>query len=331
MLKKVVCVIMLSWGGMTFAQTSGQPHVVAAGETLYGIARNYNIHISELLKANPQIIDNAIKPGDVVTIPGKKNGDGAPAQTVPSQKAINNQPFGTTGGAITPVAPAQPAKVAPALPAVHQAQQATNGKVIYHEVQEKQTLYAISKLYNVSVQDIITWNNLQNNGIQVGSTLMIRPGKEMPVTVKADTPVKQPVTLPVQPSVTNTVVATPELPVSKPKMSTGSSLQAQLEQVFVAAKDDGGAAQTTRGTIAWINTENPKMSESYFALHKSAPVGTIVKVTNLVNKRVVFVKVIGKLPETADNINIVLRLSSAAKKDLLLNGDKAYVDMEYYQ
>ncbi|MBB3698647.1 LysM peptidoglycan-binding domain-containing protein [Flammeovirga yaeyamensis] len=42
-----------------------------------------------------------------------------------------------------------------------------------HTVQASETLYSISRKYNVSVQDIIKANNIENNVIKIGQTLQI--------------------------------------------------------------------------------------------------------------------------------------------------------------
>lgn len=338
-------------GSVTLAQTN-KSHTVTAGETLYGIARNYQIHISELLKVNPQIENNYIKPGDVVFIPSK-NGTTvvSPANTNPTpapaqNKVSANQPFGGATGTVEPVRQVAPTNTV--VPSVKNNQL----PMIEHVVQEKQTLYAISKLYNVSVDEIRAWNHLADNSIKVGSVLYIRsskPSKNVAAPVVQPAPATAPVVTPpakvdtpavpkvlpkvveTKPVETKPVAPVLPAPVKEAPAARSNSPQNQLEDAYVSAKNSGKTLQSSRGTITWIATENAKMSDSFFALHKTAPVGTIVKITNLVNKRVVFVKVIGKLPETSDNLNITLRLSSAAKNALLLNGDKAYVDMDFFQ
>jgi LysM repeat protein len=48
-------------------------------------------------------------------------------------------------------------------------------KKILHKVMEKETLYSLSKLYNVSVSEIMEQNKfLTNKGLQVGQTLTIK-------------------------------------------------------------------------------------------------------------------------------------------------------------
>lgn len=45
---------------------------------------------------------------------------------------------------------------------------------IYHEVKEGETLYGISRNYNVSVQDIIKWNALEGEAVKYGEKLKIK-------------------------------------------------------------------------------------------------------------------------------------------------------------
>jgi LysM repeat protein len=46
-------------------------------------------------------------------------------------------------------------------------------KPIFHKVQSKETLYAISRKYDVTVEDIIKWNELQSNDLRTGQQLRI--------------------------------------------------------------------------------------------------------------------------------------------------------------
>lgn len=366
-MKKSVVFILFIWtfsclfSMQLIAQTTKE-HTVVAGETLYGIARNYQIHFNDLVKANPQIQNNAINIGDILHIPTnnatiqnvpKSN---SPTILTPPTKNSNSIPQTNPFAGATGVADPKPSTtpqnnltISPSIPSAPKAGITNNQfPMIEHVVTEKQTMYAISKLYNVSVADIQSWNHLADNNIKVGSILLIRSNTNVNniPPAKIITPVQEEVIIPkefksIKPEIVQPVEvtvkeksSTPILPAEPVRESPGNAsinVQGQLEEAYIQDKNRGKSLMTSRGTITWINTENAKMSDSYFGLHKTAPIGSIVRVTNLVNKRVVFVKVIGKLPETSDNLNIVLKLSTAAKKSLLLNGDKAYVDIEYYQ
>src|SRR6185369_9929840 len=56
-----------------------------------------------------------------------------------------------------------------------------NGTIV-HKVSAKETLFSISKQYDVSVDDLKTWNNLKDNSLSVGQDLTIRK-KSRPVEV----------------------------------------------------------------------------------------------------------------------------------------------------
>lgn len=53
-------------------------------------------------------------------------------------------------------------------------------------------------------------------------------------------------------------------------------------------------------------------SGKYLALHRSAPIGTLVQVRNEFNNQSMWVKVIGRLPDTGVNDKILIKLSSLA-------------------
>ena len=295
-----------------------QTHTVQAGETLYGIARNYQIHISDLLKANPQIENNSIHPGDLIQIPSLKTKSAPITPSVEKQ----SKPFAGASGNIHPV--------------IKNKQFST----IEHVVKEKETLYSISKQYGVSLDDLRAWNHLEDNNIKIGSILLIKSentlNKNETTTKPEIVEIKKPVTsdpIPVIKEQEKEKIAPPlPTPVTKPVINNRvENTNQSYESIFIEDMKTGKEHRASRGTIAWIATDNANISDSYFALHKTAPVGTIIKITNLVNKRVAFVKVIGKLPETSENLNVMLRLSGGAKNALLLNGEKAYVEMEYYQ
>ncbi len=53
----------------------------------------------------------------------------------------------------------------------------SSDSAITHTVQRQETLFSISKQYNVSIAEIKSWNNLSNNNLQVGQELTIYPSE----------------------------------------------------------------------------------------------------------------------------------------------------------
>lgn len=52
---------------------------------------------------------------------------------------------------------------------------------LVHRVAAKETLFSISRQYNVSVDDIKAWNNLKENSLSLGQEILIRSKTETPV------------------------------------------------------------------------------------------------------------------------------------------------------
>ncbi|MBI1221418.1 MAG: LysM peptidoglycan-binding domain-containing protein [Bacteroidetes bacterium] len=176
---------------------------------------------------------------------------------------------------------------------------------IVHIVKSGETLYAISKLYNVSVDQIKTKNKLSSNSLDVGQELIIQGekpqnkehhenygGEEKPQTPKENT--------------------TPKLP-ENPKGSY------EYNSVTGEVKEEGFAV------VAMNETMNQSRS---FCLHPTAEVGTIIMVTNLSTNKSVFVRVVGK-PDKLEN-QVVIKLSEAAGKRLGVdNNDRVNVRLNY--
>jgi hypothetical protein len=70
-------------------------------------------------------------------------------------------------------------------------------------------------------------------------------------------------------------------------------------------------------------------TDKYLALHKTAPVGTIMQVRNQMNGQSVYVRVIGELPDTGENSNMLVRLSPRAVQKLGTNDAKFRVETSY--
>lgn len=109
-------------------------HKIIKGQTLYSISKAYNMLISELVFENPDAIDG-IKPDMELRIPVLVT---TTAVVPPKDKPIN-----------------------------------INGKYRVHTVEKGQTLYAISKLYNVTVEAIKQANPEMPEALSLGLQLNI--------------------------------------------------------------------------------------------------------------------------------------------------------------
>ncbi|MBO0929548.1 LysM peptidoglycan-binding domain-containing protein [Fibrella aquatilis] len=75
--------------------------------------------------------------------------------------------------------------------------------------------------------------------------------------------------------------------------------------------------------------EGNEPNTKYLALHRTAPTGTLVQVRNDINNQSLYVKVIGKLPDTGINDQVIIRLSARAFEKLSPNGQRFRAEVSY--
>jgi len=122
-------------------------HTVEAGETLFSLSRKYNISVDEIRMSNEGGLKKGLQVGQVVKIPSTK--------TLGSNES-------SIGSDVTPTNE------------VETASKSTENTVT-HKVEPKETLYSLSKRYNVTADDIKSQNpDVAKNGLQIGQTLTIR-------------------------------------------------------------------------------------------------------------------------------------------------------------
>ncbi len=126
-------------------------HTVKAGETLYGVARMYEVSVTDIKQWNPGMSD-MLQLGQKLVI--QKMDKPAPPDEQDKVKPVE-----------PPKPKPQPTPTPPK----------TDGDTQYHTVEPGQTLYAISRLYNVTVEQIMKWNNLSSTNINAGQKIIVSP------------------------------------------------------------------------------------------------------------------------------------------------------------
>ncbi len=144
---------------MMFAQSATtQKHEVQSGETLYSIARQYNITVASLLQINPGLDADHIMAGQSINVPaGAQRAVSTQPQTIQQQVLQQvRQQVQTQQGVDVPSTPNRP-----------------RYKTL-HEVKKKETLYSISREYGVTVDQLVDANpDLKKNKLKKGAVLNI--------------------------------------------------------------------------------------------------------------------------------------------------------------
>ncbi|HTF17855.1 MAG TPA: LysM peptidoglycan-binding domain-containing protein [Chryseolinea sp.] len=287
-------------------------HVVAAKETMFSISQAYGISIDDIKQWN-NLTSNALSVG---------------------QELIVKKPSGasrTTAVAAGASAPA--AKAGAGL----------------HVVAPKETMYSISRQYGISTQDLKDWNKIEGDEISIGQELIVvAPKAGQTTTVSSTTPASTPSAKPNGATVTTTTATgtaarkpddgtvgtegkstitadSRKEPVVNPPVKPEPKDQTIRISESVKSSDEvleTGLAELIEGTDG---------NRKYLALHRTAPVGTILKVKNEMNNREVFVRVMGKMPDTALTNKLVIKISKSAFDRLGAIDPRFRVEVTYFK
>ncbi|MGI4887014.1 MAG: LysM peptidoglycan-binding domain-containing protein [Janthinobacterium lividum] len=267
-------------------------HRVGAGETLSALSRRYHVSVAQLAAANPQVA-NGLGIGQVVRVP---------------------RPLGPGAAASAAAGPAKTGGTA-ALPA--------SGR---YTVARGETLFAIARRFQLTPDELIKLNNLPADGrVRVGQQLLLgAPAAAAAVPALAAAPLKTPApaVAPAPDKPAQVATVTPAAPAEK---ETAQEVDRATERAPTRASELAGRV-TDSGMAAGIDNNG---TDKYLALHKTAPVGTIMQVRNAMNGQSVYVRVIGKLPDTGENNNILVRLSPRAVQKLGTSDQRFRVETSY--
>ncbi len=194
---------------------------------------------------------------------------------------------------------------------------------IYHTVQAKESLASLKRLYNVPMSTLRNWNNLNNDTLKINSTLIVA------WLIKTKNNILS------APSATYIplVVNAPELPVTSAPpalkeniVSNKNAIMDKSLREFYLTQLASGNEITDAGIGKWFDIAS---ASTDLCMHATAPVGTIVKFKNVMNDRVVYLRVIGNLPSSGENSGVIIRISAATAKQVTILDKKFRCEVSY--
>lgn len=130
-------------------------HIVQQGETLYSLGKKYQVTVREILQNNPTVAVSGLKLAQVLLIPDKFNSENFEEEDAANPVSVN---------ATVP--------------------RAKNN--IQHEVVPGETLYSLSKKYQVNADSIIAVNDGLKSGLKTGMLIIIPKQKPVEVVIVRD-------------------------------------------------------------------------------------------------------------------------------------------------
>jgi LysM repeat protein len=229
-------------------------HKLDAKDNYYSVARRYNVSPKAIIDYN----NNAqLVIGNVIKVPTEQSFvQSAPNPTQIQQRAVTQAP---------PVSTAVAQKPAAVL--------TDNTGIVtqLYKVSAGETLFAIAKRFNTTVEDITTINGLTSTNLTPGQVLKVRTGLPEPAPVR-----------PVAARDATTVA-----------LSTDSG----IVDKHLGANKFGLYEKSEKGIATWIDDPNLD-SDKKLALHHTAPIGTVIKITNPMTNRTTYAKVVGRINDS---------------------------------
>lgn len=237
----------------------------------------------------------------------------------------------------------------------HPTVQTADGLV--HKVAPKETLFAIARLYNVSVDDIKTWNNLTENSLSTGQSIIIKrkPAVEIvevkpqPSSAKTHTVAAKETLFSISRQYGMTVQQLKEwngiqenelrigqvLTVAAPASVVVTTQSTTTTPVTITQATPITISESVSGTDEIKETgmaeliDGSEGNRKYLAQHRTAKPGTILKIRNLTTNQEVFVRVTGTIP-VAESTTII-RISKSAHDRLGATEPTFRAEITYYK
>jgi LysM repeat protein len=263
-------------------------HKLDPKDNYYSIARRYSVKPADIIKFN----NNApLKIGVIIKVPtdrsfvettkpviAKKQADTAPALSTP---AVTSQQQPTQSAANT------------------------SGATQTYKVSAGETLYAIAKRFNSTVEDITKLNNLTSTTVSPGQVLQVKSGT-------ADVP---------PPVVVTPVIATRDS--TNPPTNGIDSAERKLN-----ANRYGIFEKNEKGVATWIDDTSLDPAKK-LVLHRTAPIGTVIKVTNPMTGKTTFAKVVGRFSDNETTKDVILIMTKNVAESIGALDKRIHVNISY--
>jgi LysM repeat protein len=293
-------------------------HQIEMGETFYALSVRYGVEVEDIMKSNPDVtvlslgqqilipysdlpyFIHVVRPGETLYAISKKYGvnsedikawNNLSASDIQPGDRLQINAVGSSTSA------AQPAELVWAV----------------HIVKKGETLYAISKEHQVKVDSIKQWNYLNSNEIDEGMYLRYHAT----AVVKEE---QETTYLRTEPIVGEEAVDE-ESTDYVPELNSNAVIP-PFEVIELPLYEERGMATLIEGSDS---------NEKFLALHRKAAPGTILMIRNELNNQVVFVRVIGQLPNTGANDKVIVKLSQAAWNNVHAVNNRFRVKVSYFR
>jgi LysM repeat protein len=193
-----------------------------------------------------------------------------------------------------------------------------NAPTMQYKVSAGETLYAISKRFNMNVDDLTKLNNLTSTTLSPGQILNVRSTPSAP---EPQQPVQQQVQQVQQAITSNPTVKRDSGLLNPLKDSSNSDHRLNANKYGLYEKNEKGVA-------TWIDDTSLDPNKK-LVLHRTAPIGTVIKITNPMTNRTTFAKVVGRFTDNESTKDVIIVMTKNVADSLGALDKRFHVTISY--
>jgi len=274
-------------------------HKVEPKETYYAVGRRYNVKPAIIIQFNN---NTPLKPGQIIKVPTDQPVNVAVSAVVPKP----------TKPAAQQTAPQQQITAQQLIQKTNGNAPANNVITQEYKVSAGETLYSIAKRFGSTVEDITAVNNLTSTNLTPGQMLKVRIGS---ADARPEPQQPQPVAQPAH------VTATRDS--NSPSYQDSSNYEKHI-----ASGKFGLFEKSEKGVATWIDDTSLDPAKK-LVLHRTAPIGTVVKITNSMTGRTTFAKVVGRIYDNESTKDVILVMTKNVAESIGALDKRIHVNISY--
>lgn len=272
-------------------------HKLDPKDNYYSIGRRYGVSPKTIIQFN----NNAkMSIGAIIKVPTERSiventTPQPPAKVIVQQAPIKNNPVAQPTVAL-------PNKTIEQKTAQEVANSNVSGITVQqYKVSAGETLYSIAKRFSTTVDDITATNKL-TSAIVPGQVLQVRSGVPPP---------------------------TPVAPIDSTLVKRDSTYIApdSLTRRMPASKY-GLFEKNEKGVATWIDDTSLDPNKT-LVLHRTAPIGTVMRITNPMNNKTTFAKVVGRFTDNQSNKDAIIVVTKNVAQALGALDKRFHVNISY--
>ena len=193
---------------------------------------------------------------------------------------------------------------------------------VQYKVSAGETLYGIAKRFNTNVDELTKLNNLTSTNLSPGQVLTVKaavvasaPAVSGPVSVAAPAQT--------QAGHQDPLVTKRDSPSVLVPLKDSSSAEHKLN-----SNRYGLYEKNEKGVATWIDDTSLDPNKK-LVLHRTAPIGTVIKITNPMTNRTTFAKVVGSFTDSEATKDVIIVMTKNVADSLGALDKRFYVTISY--